>query len=98
MGGEDLCEHYKEMSMAAEVREPTESRKAKAIWKMKAANEERKDNIFGKNYNATGTVGRAPQRPTCGTGQSLEVPGKAVLLMIGGQGRFKLVKGCFAVM
>ena len=36
--------------------------------------------------------------PIVGSGQSLEVPGKAVLLMIGGSGRFKLVEGCFAVM
>ena len=33
---------------------------------------ERKDNILGSK-NGTGFVGRAPQRPDCGTGQSVEV-------------------------
>ena len=53
-----------------QVRKPNETQKAKALWKMKAAKDrreefcdpERKDNIFGKKQNATGTVGRAPQR------------------------------------
>ena len=33
---------------------------------------------FGKKYNATGTVGRAPQRPNCGTRQSFEVRGESL--------------------
>ena len=33
---------------------------------------------IGKKYNATGTVGRAPQRPTCGTGHSFVVRGESV--------------------
>ena len=43
---------------------------------MKAANNrgedfydpERKDNMLGKNKTRLGTVGRAPQRPNCGSG------------------------------
>ena len=34
---------------------------------------------FGKKENATGFVGRAPRRPDCGTGQSVEGCGKFVL-------------------
>ena len=45
-----------------------------------------KRTFLGRNEDSTGAVGGAPQRPNCGTGQSLEVPGKAVLLMIGGSG------------
>ena len=39
----------------------------------------RKDNILGRNKNATGTVGRAPQTPDRGLGRSFEVRGEFVL-------------------
>ena len=63
------------------MRKPNGSQKAKARWKMKAARNsgddfhdpESKDNILGRNKDATGTLGRAPQRPNFGTVQSLEV-------------------------
>ena len=42
---------------------------------------------FWEEQNVTGIVGGALQRPHCGSGQSLEVPGKSVLLMIGGSGQ-----------
>ena len=53
----ELHEHYKEMSRAAGVRMPNESRKAKTLWKMKAARDRREnlydpesnDNILGRN-------------------------------------------------
>ena len=32
---------------------------------------------FGKTKDATGTAGRAPQRPNCGSGQSFEVRGES---------------------
>ena len=54
---EELFEHHKEMSRAAGVRKPSETQKAKAFWKMKAAKDrgdnfydpERKDNILGRD-------------------------------------------------
>ena len=54
---EELYDHYKEMSKAAGVRKLSESQKAKALWKMKAAKDrrddfydpKRKDNILGRN-------------------------------------------------
>ena len=39
----------------------------------------REDNILGRNYNAIGLVGRAPQRPNCGPAQSPKVRGRSVL-------------------
>ena len=68
---EELYEHYKKMSRAAEIRKPNESQKARALWKMKAArysgkefsDPERKDSIMERNKTRFGTVGRAPQRP-----------------------------------
>ena len=52
---EALYDYYKELSRAAGVEKPNESRKAKALWKLKAAKDreeefydpERKDNILG---------------------------------------------------
>ena len=84
--GRKLYEHFKEVSRAAGARKPSESQKVKALWAMKAAKDreeecydpERKDNIVGRNKNAIGTVGRVPQRPKCGTGQSFEVRGESV--------------------
>ena len=57
------------------------NQKVKVIWKMKAVKDreedfydpERKDNFLGRNKTATGTVGRAPQRPNRGAGQNVEV-------------------------
>ena len=54
---EELYEHHQEMSRAGGVRKPSESQKAKALWKMKAARDsgedfydpERNDNILGRN-------------------------------------------------
>ena len=59
------------MSRAAGVRKPNETQKPKTVWNM-------------KNSNATGTVGRAPQRPDCGTGYSVDVHGEFVLGLIFG--------------
>ena len=42
---EELCDYYKEMSWAAGVRKPSESQKARAPWKMKAAKDWR-ENFF----------------------------------------------------
>ena len=39
---------------------------------------------FGKKYNAIGVVGRAPQRPNCGLGQSPKVRGRSVLKLARG--------------
>ena len=88
-----LYEHYKDKSKAAGERKPNESQKSKALWKMKAARDngedfydpERKDNIWGRNRTRL-ELESAPQTPNCGTGQSLEVSRKAVLLMICGSG------------
>ena len=57
------------------------TKKAIAIWKVKAGKDRGEDFLrprtqrqhSGEKYNATGTVGRAPQRPNRGTGQSVEV-------------------------
>ena len=87
--GEDwteFYEYYKEMSKAARVKKTNENQKAKALWKMKAVKDrredfydpERKDNIVERK-KTIGTVGRAPQRPDRGTGQSFEVCGEFVL-------------------
>ena len=80
--GEDwkeLYHCYKEMNRAAGVRKPHETQKAKAIWKMKAAKDgrddfydpDRKDNILVRNKTRL-ELGRAPQGPDRGTGQSSE--------------------------
>ena len=77
--GEDwgeLFDAYKEMSRAVGVEKPQEAQKAKALWKMKAAKDageenndpEREDNILRKKQDTISTLGRAPQRPNCGTG------------------------------
>ena len=63
--GSNCNEHYTEMSRAAGVRKPKETQKPKTVWNMKKS-------------NATGTVGRAPQRPDCGTGYSVDVHGEFV--------------------
>ena len=69
---------------------PSESQKARALWKMKAGQRqgggcydpERKDNLLGRNKPRLDLGGRAPQRPDCGTGQILEVRGELVLSWI----------------
>ena len=83
---EELHFHYREMSKAAEARKPSESHKAKAFWAMKAAKDTEKEfydpartgQHFGKESGSARAVGRAPQRPTCGTGQGFEVLGESV--------------------
>ena len=97
-----LYAYSKEVSRAAGVRKPSGSQKAKAFCKMNAARDsgddfydpERKDQRFGKKQNTTGIVGRAPQRPNCGTGQSFELCGKSVSrLAIGSRLVVELVFG-----
>ena len=58
---EELYRRCKEMSKAAGAKQPSESRKAKALWAMKAANDRgdefydsaRKDNICGTSTSKT---------------------------------------------
>ena len=77
--GEDwgeLDDAYKEMSRAVGVKKPQEAKKAKALWKMKAANDageeyddtDRKDNILRRNRTRLALLGRAPQRSDRGSG------------------------------
>ena len=59
------------MNKAAGAKKPCESQKAKALWAMKAAQDRgdefydsaRKENIFGKETDKIGVVGRTSQRP-----------------------------------
>ena len=52
-----MCDYYEETSRAAGVKKPSESQKARTLWRMKAARDsgedlhdpERKDNILGRN-------------------------------------------------
>ena len=79
--GESFFDAYKEMSRAVGVKKPQEAQKAKALWKMKAAKRCRRIILRshacrqhpGKKQDKISTLGRAPQRSNCGTGQSTEV-------------------------
>ena len=64
------------MSRAVGVKKPQKAQKAKALWKMKAAEDageeycdpERVDNILARTKDTICTLGRASQRSDCGTG------------------------------
>ena len=79
-----MYDSYKAMSKASGAKKPQEARKARVLWKMKAAKEAgeeyydptREDNILGKKQDKISTLGRAPEM---GTGQSFEVRGEFVL-------------------
>ena len=76
---EELYCHFREMSKAAGARKPSETRKAKALWAMKAARDRRdefnelarKRQHLGKESDETGVVGRTSQRPDHSVGQNL---------------------------
>ena len=84
---EELHCHTTDMSKATGAKKPSESEKAKGLWAMKAAKDRgevyydpaRKDNILERNIDTSEVVGRAPQRPDRGTGQSSEVCGEPLL-------------------
>ena len=68
------------------ARKPSECRRAKALWAIKAAKDReekyydpaRKDNILGRKKDTTGAVRGAPPRPNHNLGQSVEVIGESL--------------------
>ena len=73
----ELHDAYKEMSRAVGVKMAQGAQKAKALWKMKAAEDAgeefcdpvREDKQHrGEKRDTISTLGRAPQRSDCGTG------------------------------
>ena len=77
------CTSRREMSRAVGVKNPQEAQKAKTLWKMKAAKDAgeeyydptREDKYQRKKRNKISTLGRAPQRSNCWTGQNPIVRG-----------------------
>ena len=87
-----MYDSYKVMSGAVGVKKPQEDQKAAALWAMKAAKDRKEEahdpsskrKHSGKQQNATGVVGRAPQRSKCCAGQSSKVRGRSVLKLARG--------------
>ena len=74
---EEMFDSYKEMSRAVGVKKPQEAQNARALRATNAA-KDRKEEFYDL------ALGRAPQRPNCGPGQSAEVRGRSVLKLARG--------------